>query len=142
MIFEKLLQGQPEGIFGIGYNDPSTVGIICTVILLILVFCGVRVVIAAGIAGMIGLVELIGVGPAFRVFSIWSPVTSGWRPGVRDRVRFSVLPPGDLREVGGPPRAPRARFQSCRASRFSDGEERLESDWRLQSWHESWSLES
>ena len=60
MIFEKLLQGQPEGIFGIGYNDPSTVGIICTVILLILVICGVRVVIAASIAGMIGLVELIG----------------------------------------------------------------------------------
>ena len=64
MIFEKLLQGQPEGIFGIGYNDPSTVGIICTVILLILVVCGVRVVIAASIAGMIGLVELIGIGPA------------------------------------------------------------------------------
>ena len=64
MIFEKLLQGQPEGIFGIGYNDPSTVGIICTIILLILVFCGVRVVIAASIAGMIGLVELIGIGPA------------------------------------------------------------------------------
>ena len=37
MIFEKLLQGQPEGIFGIGYNDPSTVGIICTIILLVLV---------------------------------------------------------------------------------------------------------
>ena len=64
MNFEKLLQGQPEGFFGIGYNDPSTVGIICTVILLILVFSGVRVVIAASIAGMIGLVELIGVGPA------------------------------------------------------------------------------
>ena len=32
MIFEKLLQGQPEGIFGIGYNDPSTVGIIGTYI--------------------------------------------------------------------------------------------------------------
>ena len=64
MIFEKLLQGQPEGIFGIGYNDPSTVGIICTIILLILVVCGVRVVIAASIAGMIGLVELIGIGPA------------------------------------------------------------------------------
>ena len=47
MIFEKLFQGQPEGIFGIGYNDPSTVGIICTVILLILVFSGVRVVFAA-----------------------------------------------------------------------------------------------
>ncbi len=66
MIFEKLLQGQPEGIFGIGYNDPSTVGIICTIILLVLVVCGVRVVIAASIARMIGLVELIGIGPALR----------------------------------------------------------------------------
>ena len=64
MIFEKLLQGQPEGIFGIGYNDPSLVGVICTCILLVLVICGVRVVIAASIAGIIGLVELIGVGPA------------------------------------------------------------------------------
>ena len=50
MVLEKLFQGQPEGIFGIGYNDPSTVGIICTVILLILVFSGVRVVFAASIA--------------------------------------------------------------------------------------------
>ena len=64
MIFEKLLQGQPEGIFGIGYNDPSLVGVICTCILLVLVICGVRVVIAASIAGIIGLVELIGIGPA------------------------------------------------------------------------------
>ena len=56
MIFEKLLQGQPEGIFGIGYNDPSLVGVICTCILLVLVICGVRVVIAASIAGIIGLV--------------------------------------------------------------------------------------
>ncbi len=64
MVLEKLFQGQPEGIFGIGYNDPSTVGIICTVILLILVFSGVRVVFAASIAGIIGLVELIGFGPA------------------------------------------------------------------------------
>ena len=64
MFLEKLFQGQPEGIFGIGYNDPSTVGIICTVILLILVFSGVRVVFAASIAGIIGLVELIGFGPA------------------------------------------------------------------------------
>ncbi|MAJ15176.1 MAG: C4-dicarboxylate ABC transporter permease, partial [SAR116 cluster bacterium] len=55
-MFEKLIQGQPEGIFGIGYNDPSLVGIICTVILLILVICGVRVVVAASIAGIIGLV--------------------------------------------------------------------------------------
>ena len=59
MFFEKLLQGQPEGIFGIGYNEPSLVGVICTCILLVLVICGVRVVIAASIAGIIGLFELL-----------------------------------------------------------------------------------
>ncbi len=63
-MFSKLLSGQPSGIFGIGYEDPTTVGIICTIILLILVVSGIRVVFAASIAGMIGLVELIGVGPA------------------------------------------------------------------------------
>ena len=63
-MFSKLLSGQTSGIFGIGYEDPTTVGIICTIILLILVVSGVRVVFAASIAGMIGLVELIGVGPA------------------------------------------------------------------------------
>ena len=63
-MFSKLLNGQPSGIFGFGYEDPTTVGIICTIILLILVVSGVRVVFAASIAGMIGLVELIGVGPA------------------------------------------------------------------------------
>ena len=63
-MFSNLLSGQPSGIFGIGYEDPTTVGIICTIILLILVISGVRVVFAASIAGMIGLVELIGVGPA------------------------------------------------------------------------------
>ena len=63
-MFSKLLSGQPSGIFGIGYEDPTTVGIICTIILLILVVSGVRVVFAASIAGMIGLVELIGIGPA------------------------------------------------------------------------------
>ena len=63
-MFEKLLSGQPSGIFGIGYEDPTTVGIICTIILLIMVISGVRVVFAASIAGIIGLVELIGVGPA------------------------------------------------------------------------------
>ncbi len=63
-MFEKLLSGQPSGIFGIGYEDPTTVGIICTIILLIMVVSGVRVVFAASIAGIIGLVELIGVGPA------------------------------------------------------------------------------
>lgn len=63
-MFDKLLSGQPSGIFGIGYDDPTTVGIICTIILLIMVVSGVRVVFAASIAGIIGLVELIGVGPA------------------------------------------------------------------------------
>ena len=63
-MFAKLLSGQPSGIFGIGYDDPTTVGIICTIILLIMVISGVRVVFAASIAGIIGLVELIGVGPA------------------------------------------------------------------------------
>ena len=63
-MLEKLLSGQPSGIFGIGYDDPTTVGIICTIILLIMVVSGVRVVFAASIAGIIGLVELIGVGPA------------------------------------------------------------------------------
>ncbi len=63
-MFEKLLSGQPSGIFGIGYEDPTTVGIICTIILLIMVISGVRVVFAASIAGILGLIELIGVGPA------------------------------------------------------------------------------
>ena len=63
-MFEKLLSGQPSGIFGIGYDDPTTVGIICTIILMIMVASGVRGVFAASIAGIIGLVELIGVGPA------------------------------------------------------------------------------
>ena len=53
MIFEKLLQGEPSGIFGIGYEDPNTVGIICIIIILTLVVCGVRVVFAASIAGII-----------------------------------------------------------------------------------------
>ncbi len=63
-MFEKLLSGQPSGVFGIGYDDPTTVGIICTIILLVMVVSGVRVVFAASIAGIIGLIELIGVGPA------------------------------------------------------------------------------
>ena len=64
MIFEKLFSGEAAGIFGIGYADPIAVGLICTVLLLVLVMSGVRVVFAASIAGIIGLVELIGVGPA------------------------------------------------------------------------------
>ena len=64
MILEKLFLGEASGIFGIGYEDPVTVGLICTGILLFLVLSGVRVVFAASFAGIIGLVELIGVGPA------------------------------------------------------------------------------
>jgi len=64
MIFEKLFSGEAAGIFGIGYADPIAVGLICTALLLVLVMSGVRVVFAASIAGVIGLVELIGVGPA------------------------------------------------------------------------------
>ena len=64
MIFEKLFLGEASGIFGIGYEDPILVGLICTGILLFLVLSGVRVVFAASFAGIIGLVELIGVGPA------------------------------------------------------------------------------
>ena len=64
MIFEKLFSGEAAGIFGIGYADPIAVGLICTALLLVLVMSGVRVVFAASIAGIIGLIELIGVGPA------------------------------------------------------------------------------
>jgi C4-dicarboxylate transporter, DctM subunit len=64
MIFEKLFSGEAAGVFGIGYADPIAVGLICTALLLVLVMSGVRVVFAASIAGIIGLVELIGVGPA------------------------------------------------------------------------------
>ncbi|MDC0976240.1 TRAP transporter large permease, partial [Alphaproteobacteria bacterium] len=63
-MLEKLFSGEASGIFGIGYEDPVTVGLICTGILLFLVLSGVRVVFAASFAGIIGLVELIGVGPA------------------------------------------------------------------------------
>ena len=64
MSFEKLFSGEASGIFGIGYEDPILVGLICTGILLVLVLSGVRVVFASSFAGIIGLVELIGVGPA------------------------------------------------------------------------------
>jgi len=64
MSFEKLFSGEASAIFGIGYEDPILVGLICTAILLVLVLSGVRVVFASSFAGIIGLVELIGVGPA------------------------------------------------------------------------------
>lgn len=59
-----LIAGQPEAIFGIGYADTATVGMYCMILLLVLVAMGVRVVFAAGITGLVGLVELIGWGGA------------------------------------------------------------------------------
>lgn len=64
MNLSALIDGQPSAIFGIGYQDPTLVGVICMGLLIALVVCGVRVVFAAGIAGLVGLVELIGWGPA------------------------------------------------------------------------------
>jgi len=55
-----LLSGAPGALFGIGYDDPALVGVICVGLLLAFVAFGVRVVFAAGIVGIIGLVELIG----------------------------------------------------------------------------------
>ncbi len=51
-------------IFGIGFSDPFLVGIIALVLLLGLTFAGVRVVFSAATVGLIGLVELLGWGPA------------------------------------------------------------------------------
>ncbi|TCL08329.1 tripartite ATP-independent transporter DctM subunit [Shimia isoporae] len=51
-------------IFGIGFNDPFLVGIIALGLLLLLTFAGVRVVFAAAIVGLVGLVELLGWAPA------------------------------------------------------------------------------
>ncbi len=47
-------------ILGIGYQDPFLVGIIGVCLLLVFVFSGVRVVFAASIVGLLGLVELNG----------------------------------------------------------------------------------
>lgn len=51
-------------ILGIGFADPFTVGLATLVFLLVLIFVGVRVVFASSIAGLFGLVELLGWGPA------------------------------------------------------------------------------
>jgi len=60
MNLEALFNGAPAAIFGLGYQDPATVGLICMGLLLVFVVCGMRVVFAASIVGIIGLVELIG----------------------------------------------------------------------------------
>ncbi|MEX3008399.1 TRAP transporter large permease [Hoeflea sp. TYP-13] len=51
-------------ILGIGFQDPLLVGFIGLGLLLVLVFLGVRVVFAAAVTGLFGLVELLGWGPA------------------------------------------------------------------------------
>ena len=51
-------------IFGIGFEDPFLVGVLALGLMLVLIFLGVRVVFAAAFVGLIGLVELLGWGPA------------------------------------------------------------------------------
>ena len=51
-------------ILGIGFSDPLLVGLIGLVILFILVLFGVRIVFAAATVGLLGLIELLGWGPA------------------------------------------------------------------------------
>ncbi|WP_371155808.1 TRAP transporter large permease [Jannaschia sp. 2305UL9-9] len=51
-------------ILGIGFSDPFTVGLIALGLMMVLIFLGVRVVFAAAIVGLLGLVELLGWGPA------------------------------------------------------------------------------
>lgn len=62
MNLELLFAGAPGAIFGIGYDDPTTVGLICMGILLVCIIAGMRVVFAVSFAGIVGLVELIGWG--------------------------------------------------------------------------------
>ncbi|MDO6589991.1 TRAP transporter large permease [Loktanella sp. D2R18] len=51
-------------IIGIGMSDPFLVGVITLCLLLGLILMGVRVVFAAAVVGLLGLVELRGWGPA------------------------------------------------------------------------------
>ncbi|MEL6523287.1 MAG: TRAP transporter large permease [Pseudomonadota bacterium] len=51
-------------ILGIGFENPFLVGLIALALLLALIFVGVRVVFAAAVVGLLGLVELLGWGPA------------------------------------------------------------------------------
>jgi len=51
-------------ILGIGFEDPFLVGLIGLGLLMCLVLIGVRVVFAAAVVGLLGLVELLGWGPA------------------------------------------------------------------------------
>ncbi|WP_420402358.1 TRAP transporter large permease [Nisaea sp.] len=51
-------------IIGIGFDDPFLVGLIGVGLLFAMVLLGVRIVYAASIVGLLGLVELLGWGPA------------------------------------------------------------------------------
>ena len=51
-------------ILGIGFDDPFLVGLIGLGLLFALVLSGVRVVFSAALVGLLGLVELLGWGPA------------------------------------------------------------------------------
>ena len=51
-------------LIGIGFSDPLLVGLIGIGLLLLLVVIGMRVVFAAALVGLLGLVELLGWGPA------------------------------------------------------------------------------
>lgn len=93
----------PGALFGIGYNfdyclfaatetEPGTacgpllVGTVCIILLFGLALLGVRVAFAAGIAGTVGMVEMIGVGPGLS--------TVGTIPYAKTSLyALSVLPP-------------------------------------------------
>lgn len=51
-------------IIGIGFDDPFLVGLIGLGVMFLLILSGVRVVFAASVVGLLGLVELLGWGPA------------------------------------------------------------------------------
>lgn len=73
-------------IFGIGYEDPIYVGVICIVLLFALALLGVRIAFAAAISGFVGLVELIGFWPG--------ATTAGSIPYAKTSLYgLSVLPP-------------------------------------------------
>ncbi|MEV8469006.1 TRAP transporter large permease [Fluviibacterium sp. DFM31] len=57
-------------IIGLGFQHPLLVGLIGICLLIFLVVLGVRVVFAASAIGLLGLVELIGWGPAAGVIGI------------------------------------------------------------------------
>lgn len=57
-------------LIGLGFQHPLAVGLIGVALLIFLVALGVRVVFAAALVGLLGLVELIGWGPAAGVIGI------------------------------------------------------------------------